>query len=658
MKSTLLVVLLTLLVTEVPAQWMIQMNEDSLLAVLKKEKDTTAVRVLLQLTGAYFFKQPATSLTYAQAAIDSSRKIQNETAIIESSVYGGEACRLVGAYVLGLRMQYEANQRSINARNKYWEANSAGGIGMNYFDQERFEQSATFLRRAVATHQGLAPDEHEPLYNIYLARYYVATRKYDSAHYLLKKAGRYLEMKRIPGRTVRWRMIYHITFGDFYNNHGKPDSAHYYYKAALKLSNNNKEVVPNHVSLNAIRLSLVYGKKNQLDSSLFFARSAFKVAKAGRYNPRIRDAGRQLADVFRMMGNADSALYYKDIAIAMHDSILGTDKMIELQLLQLEEQKRTLEIQQAEERYQNSILLIGSISIAAIILVASVLLFRSNRIKQKTNVVLRQTLNELKATQSQLVHSEKMASLGELTAGIAHEIQNPLNFVNNFAEVNRELIADMESAIENGNLKEAKELGRSIADNHEKINNHGKRADAIVKSMLQHSRSSTGQKEQTDINVLCDEYFRLAYHGFRAKDKTFRSKFETDFDPSISKVKVVAQELGRVILNLVNNAFYAVNEKAKKNIEGYEPCVKLVTKNHKDSLEIRVSDNGTGMSSFMREKIFQPFYTTKPTGQGTGLGLSLAYDIITKAHGGELKVETTEGAGSEFIILLPLSKNV
>lgn len=267
--------------------------------------------------------------------------------------------------------------------------------------------------------------------------------------------------------------------------------------------------------------------------------------------------------------------------------------------------------------------------------------------------ILEETLDHLKATQTQLVQSEKMASLGELTAGIAHEIQNPLNFVNNFSELNKELIAEMMEEINRGNFNDVKNIAKDISDNEEKINHHGKRADGIVKSMLQHSRSSSGQKELTDINALCDEYLRLAFHGLRAKDKSFNAKFESDFDPSVGKINVVSQDIGRVVLNLINNAFYAVSEKSKLNIPGYEPTVTVSTKKINSHIEIRVADNGNGIPEKVLDKIFQPFFTTKPSGQGTGLGLSLSYDIITKGHGGELKVETKEKEYTEFIIVLP-----
>jgi signal transduction histidine kinase len=259
--------------------------------------------------------------------------------------------------------------------------------------------------------------------------------------------------------------------------------------------------------------------------------------------------------------------------------------------------------------------------------------------------------NELKTTQQQLIQSEKMASLGELTAGIAHEIQNPLNFVNNFSEVNDELLKELNAEADKGNLEEVKAIAKDISFNSEKINHHGKRADAIVKGMLQHSRSNSGQKEPTDINALADEYLRLAYHGLRAKDKSFNATMKTDFDDSIGTVNIIPQDVGRVILNLINNAFYAVGDKRKLIGNGYEPTVSVSTKKTNGKVEIKVRDNGNGIPQKVVNKIFQPFFTTKPTGQGTGLGLSLSYDIM-KAHGGEIKVNTKEGEGSEFIIQL------
>ena len=274
------------------------------------------------------------------------------------------------------------------------------------------------------------------------------------------------------------------------------------------------------------------------------------------------------------------------------------------------------------------------------------------QVKERT-AELSQSLDNLRTTQSQLIQSEKMASLGELTAGIAHEIQNPLNFVNNFSEVNKELLLELSEEARKGNMEEVMIIADNVIGNEEKINQHGKRADAIVKGMLQHTRTSSGQKERTDINALCDEYLRLAYHGLRAKDKNFNANRNTDFDASIGKINIVPQDIGRVILNVINNSFYAVGERQKAEGLGYEPLVIISTKKLNDKVEIKIKDNGNGIPQKILDKIFQPFFTTKPTGQGTGLGLSLAYDIV-KGHGGEIKVETEEGEGSLFTITLPL----
>jgi two-component system, NtrC family, sensor kinase len=267
---------------------------------------------------------------------------------------------------------------------------------------------------------------------------------------------------------------------------------------------------------------------------------------------------------------------------------------------------------------------------------------------------LNQSLTHLKQTQKQLIQSEKMASLGELTAGIAHEIQNPLNFVNNFSEVNTELIEELKTEALNGNKEEVITISNDIKANEEKINHHGKRADAIVKSMLQHSRSSSRIKEPTDINSLADEYLRLSYHGLRSKDNSFNATMKMEFDESFGKINIIPQDIGRVLLNLYNNAFYAVTEKTKMGIENYEPAVSVSTKKINDTVLLAVKDNGNGIPQKVIDKIFQPFFTTKPTGQGTGLGLSLSYDII-KAHGGDIKVQTIEGEFTEFMIQLPIS---
>ncbi len=276
---------------------------------------------------------------------------------------------------------------------------------------------------------------------------------------------------------------------------------------------------------------------------------------------------------------------------------------------------------------------------------------QKRQLVEASNKALEKSLEELKAAQEQLIHSEKMASLGELTAGIAHEIQNPLNFVNNFSEVSSELLDEAKEELIAGELGEANEILDGLKNNLEKITHHGKRASGIVRSMLDHSRTSEGERVETDINSLCDEYLRLAYHGMRAKNHGFNVELETSFDESLPKINVITQDIGRVLLNLINNAFQAIQSTPLTGLEALSGVVGVTTKNLVDKVEITVSDNGPGIPDDIKDKVFQPFFTTKPTGQGTGLGLSLSYDIV-KAHGGSLLVDSSNN-GTVFTIVLP-----
>jgi len=382
----------------------------------------------------------------------------------------------------------------------------------------------------------------------------------------------------------------------------------------------------------------------------------------------LRDANEVVANIYEGMGDGTNAIkYFKKFKI-FADSLqnLESERIVANYKAENEFSKKELEFERKtlQQRW-----LIFSAFAATFSLLVIVWLVNRNRKKlshtykdlQHKNIIIEaqklmaeETLNKLKETQTQLIQSEKMASLGELTAGIAHEIQNPLNFVNNFSEVSNELIDEMKGELSKGNYDDAKEIAEDVKQNLEKINHHGKRADAIVKGMLQHSRSSSGVKEPTDINKLADEYLRLSYHGLRAKDKSFNATMKTDFDESIGNINIIPQDIGRVILNLLTNAFYVVDEKKKSGVENYEPTVLISTKKTGNKIEVKVTDNGNGIPQKVLDKIFQPFFTTKPTGQGTGLGLSLSYDIVTKGHGGELKVDTKEREGSEFIIQLPI----
>ena len=402
-------------------------------------------------------------------------------------------------------------------------------------------------------------------------------------------------------------------------------------------------------------VSFLYSRLNNKDSSMFYAKKALAAARITGLPESLLRAYQSLSNANQLNNYTDSAYKYEHLAYLLNDSLKNVriTSLTEYQKFSFNEQLRLKKIDEEKTAYANKLKMIGLIALLGAILLVAIILYRNNHQKQKANKVLETTLTNLKSTQSQLIQSEKMASLGELTAGIAHEIQNPLNFVNNFSEVNSELIAEMKQEIDKGNLQEVKSIADSIDENEQKIISHGKRADAIVKGMLQHSRSSSGVKEPTDINALCDEYLRLAYHGLRAKDKSFNATMKTNFDASIGNINVIPQDIGRVILNLITNAFYAVTEKKKRVTDNYGPTVSVSTKKISGKVEIKVADNGNGIPQKVLDKIFQPFFTTKPTGQGTGLGLSLSYDIV-KAHGGEIRVETKEGEGSEFIIQLPV----
>jgi signal transduction histidine kinase len=404
---------------------------------------------------------------------------------------------------------------------------------------------------------------------------------------------------------------------------------------------------------------------NNIDSALYYANYLLDTLSSfgfSNYEVDLGVAYNNLYQCYIRTNKRDSAFKYAQLALRTQDSLMALriKNLSDFQHLLLSENKRieAIEDERSEKiaRWTN----FGAISFSILIGVIALLLFRNVRQSRWANIrlieqkeKLQKTLDELKSTQSQLIQSEKMASLGELTAGIAHEIQNPLNFVNNFSEVSTELVDEMKSEIIKGNYDEVNVIAEDVKQNLEKINHHGKRASDIVRGMLQHSRSSSGVKEPTDINALVDEYFRLAYHGLRAKDKTFNAAMKTDFDATICNISIIPQDIGRVILNLITNAFYVVNEKSKQGIADYAPTVSVVTKKINHQVEIRVTDNGNGIPANIVDKIFQPFFTTKPTGQGTGLGLSLSYDIV-KAHGGELTVESKEGVGSEFIIQLPI----
>ncbi|HZZ76182.1 MAG TPA: ATP-binding protein [Puia sp.] len=375
------------------------------------------------------------------------------------------------------------------------------------------------------------------------------------------------------------------------------------------------------------------------------------------------DAYASLATLDSAEGNYEGAYKAYKLFIRNRDSVYNVRNNKRLLRIQMQHEYNVREAEvkalqdkkdaeTRETKNKQDLAIIALVILILAILIIALIQMKNNKAKQKANMLLQKALSDLKATQTQLIQSEKLASLGELTAGIAHEIQNPLNFVNNFSDINNDLLHELMDEAEKGNINEVKFIASNIIDNEQKILRHGKRADAIVKGMLQHSQSGAGIKELSNINGLADEYLRLAYHGLRSKDNSFNVILKTHFSNTINPIHIVPAEIGRVLLNLFNNAFYAVHEKTKEGIIGYEPMVSVSTQNTDHKVEVRVKDNGNGIPAQLTNKIFQPFFTTKPTGHGTGLGLSLSYDII-KAHGGELKVESKEGDGAVFIMLIP-----
>ncbi len=504
-----------------------------------------------------------------------------------------------------------------------------------------------------------------------LATTYLQLNQPDSALLYAKEGERY----GIEGGITKYLANIWYAMGGIYIKKGLDSLALSYYKRSLDYAINEGNLTV--VGGIYVNLFTYYQSKNNADSALAYAIKTISVVKSlgavttfASTEINLGNAYKNLARAYTLQGNKDSTTKYLQLALDTKDSLTTSrlKRLADFQRLTLDEQLRSQNEEKERIALENRRKIYILIAGIAVVIIIMLLIYRNNRQKQKAYNLLQQqkaetdlqkekadtALQELKSTQSQLIQSEKMASLGELTAGIAHEIQNPLNFVNNFSEVNKELLVEMKDEIAKGNLTDANAIANDVIANEEKINHHGKRADAIVKGMLQHSRSSSGVKEPTDINALCDEYLRLAYHGLRAKDKSFNATMKTDFDESIGNINIIPQDIGRVILNLISNAFYAVDDKKKKMGEGFEPTISVSTKKINGKVEIKVVDNGSGIPQKVLDKIFQPFFTTKPTGQGTGLGLSLSYDIV-KAHGGEIKVTTKENEATEFIIQLPIS---
>jgi signal transduction histidine kinase len=628
-------------------------NEDSLKLMLRSlPVDTNHVNVLNMLASSYFFKQPRLTLQYAQDALEKSKRLGYTRGIQEGYFRAGEAKRSMGDFVGAMKIQVEALAFNQRIGSRYWEANSLGWMGMNYFELHDYARSIEYLKKAVSIQEELKEKTTTTyLFTTYMSNAFLEAGQPDSAMFYVRAADKYHDLTKMTGPNLR-ALKTQLT-GEIFFRYNKLDSARIFYDSAIAIAMEDVERAPKSICMTSGSLSRLADREGRPDLALDYARKEYQLACRKDLKPQMLESGRLLYKYFKKLGDTDSAYYFADIVSALNDSMYGQSHFNELRLLLLEEQSRNQLIREEKQRLQSQIIIWSLVALAAIILIVGFFLFQINRKTARANLSLGTALRELKSTQAQLIQAEKMASLGELTAGIAHEIQNPLNFVNNFSDLNRELIEELKAELKRGDVKEAASIAENLKDNEEKINLHGRRADGIVKSMLQHSRSSSGQKEPTDINKLVDEYTRLAYHGFRARYKDFNGTLEFRPDPQAGQVKMVAQDIGRVLLNLLNNAFHAVDEKARTAGDGYQPTITVSTKRSPLGVDIRVEDNGPGIPAEIKDKIFQPFFTTRATGEGTGLGLSLSYDIVTKGHDGSLGMESIEGKGSIFYFTLP-----
>jgi signal transduction histidine kinase len=620
---------------------------DSLKQQLASAKDdTTRLYILNSLSKYYTYSKVDTALLYAQQGLLLSKKTNSKRQEILALFFYGEILRLNGDYPKSADLSLQALRLAEKNNDGFLLFNIYQELLELYSDEGDYNNAALYKYKLKKAFEIF--NRYPQHYLRSIGRFYEKFNLLDSALIVIKKA---IELDST------WSILPYI-LGNIYFKKDNYPLAIYYYKTGIKLAisddyRNDQMDIYNGIARTFMKTRLI-------DSCIYYAKQTILVGKSYEYPIAVLEASNLLSGIYKSQHATDSLIKYMELAASVKENIFSQKKNAEVQNLSFNEQLRQQEMNATQEKYRNKIKIFTLTGTVAACLIIAFLLLRNNRHKQKANAELQQrnneirnTLLELKATQSQLIQSEKMASLGDLTAGIAHEIQNPLNFVNNFSEVNKELLVEMKDEMNKGNLGEANSIANNVIDNEQKINHHGKRADAIVKGMLQHSRSSSGVKEPTDINALADEYFRLAYHGLRAKDKSYNAIMKTDYDKSIGNISIIPQDIGRVLLNLINNAFYAVNEKKKQQSDGYEPTVSVSVKKSGDKVLIFVKDNGNGIPQKVLDKIFQPFFTTKPTGQGTGLGLSLSYDIV-KAHGGEIKVNTREGEFTDFVVQLSI----
>jgi signal transduction histidine kinase len=608
---------------------------------LSSTPDKEKILLYSSLAAITAFKRPDSAMEYVQKGMHLARKIGYTKGEMYNTFSFGITMWLAGDYSRANELLQKSLKYAKSNSDTGWQIDIIKVLSANSREQGTYDEALKYSYEATAlAKQSRQTEDNLMLCYLEIGAAYAELNKPDSAIYYLQQ----VNLKNEPGYTgFKFLMI-----GKAYAKAGKDSLALKYFTLSTKIlpsSNNYKDFASAYSSI-----AVLYVKKGKPDSAIMYAEKGFDIAQNASFKKGIFENGTLLSRLYETK-DAIKALAYFKTAMAAKDSMFNMQIALQSLNSEFNEQMQAQKEQADKVSYQNKIRTYVLLAALIFFLLLIIILYRNNTHRQRAKIKIEKAYEQLKSTQAQLIHSEKMASLGELTAGIAHEIQNPLNFVNNFSEVNKEMIVELKEAIDKGNYEEVKLIATDIEDNEEKINHHGKRADSIVKGMLQHSRTSVAQKEPTEINAIADEYLRLAYHGMRAKDKSFNAEIKTDFDKSIEKINIVPQDIGRVLLNLYNNALYAVNEKMKLQQENYTPTVSVSTKKIGNKIEVIVKDSGNGISQKVIDKIFQPFFTTKPTGQGTGLGLSLAYDII-KSHGGEIKVNTQEGEGSEFKIIL------
>ncbi len=606
------------------------------------------------------------ALQYAEELITLSRAANNSLYLSQGYFQKGNKKRISGDLPEALDAYFKCTEIADKAGFTPEPAVYAG-IADIYGISKKHTDAMVYYKKAIAL---LRPSRDSiKLASVILnaGEEYRTSYIYDSALLYSEEAKKIYEKKGYALGTA-----YAIgNMGMVYAGMGKNDLAEKNINTAIPLMEEFGVYYP--ICEYLLSMCDVYLERNDTATALSYAQRSLQLAGHHHLKEQIRDANFKLAGLYERAGNVEKSYkYYKDY-IVFRDSISNletVEKMGDLSKNYEVSQKQAEVNALNQQKKLQRILLISALIVMGVIIVLISILFRNYRQKQKAYTQLskakalteeqrdqtNKALEKLKRAQAHLIQSEKLASLGQLTAGIAHEIQNPLNFVNNFSEVNTELIADLQEANRKKNTETVQAISEEIFNNETKIGHHGKRADAIVKGMLQHSRTGELAQKPTDINALIDEYFRIAYHGQRAKDKSFNAELKRDFDPKAGIINIVPQEIGRVILNIVNNAFYAVNAKSREATGDYNPTVFVSTKKTDNQLFIFIKDNGTGIAPGIKEKIFHPFFTTKGPGLGIGLGLSLSYDIV-KAHGGEIIVESEAGMGSEFIIILPTDKS-